>query len=53
MGAANGVNRIKWAQRDPPAAMMARLHWGYLDWAIEGLEALQPRVPVALRPAER
>ena len=24
-------------------AMMARLFWGYVDWAIEGLEALQPR----------
>jgi hypothetical protein len=24
-------------------AMMARLFWGYADWAIEGLEALQPR----------
>jgi hypothetical protein len=24
-------------------AMMARLCWGYVDWAIEGLEALQPR----------
>ena len=22
--------------------MMARLFWGYVDWAIEGLEALQP-----------
>ena len=24
-------------------AMMARLFWGYVDWAIEGLETLQPR----------
>jgi hypothetical protein len=24
-------------------AMMARLFWGYVHWAIEGLEALQPR----------
>ncbi len=24
-------------------AMMARLFWGYVDWAIEGLQALQPR----------
>jgi hypothetical protein len=24
-------------------ARMARLFWGYVDWAIEGLEALQPR----------
>jgi Uncharacterised protein family (UPF0236) len=24
-------------------AMMARLFWGYVDWAIEGLEALPPR----------
>ena len=24
-------------------AMMARLFWGYVDWAIEGLKALQPR----------
>jgi len=24
-------------------AMMARLFWGYVPWAIEGLEALQPR----------
>jgi hypothetical protein len=24
-------------------AIMARLFWGYVDWAIEGLEALQPR----------
>jgi Uncharacterised protein family (UPF0236) len=24
-------------------AMMARLFWGYVDWAIEGLESLQPR----------
>jgi hypothetical protein len=23
--------------------MMARLFWGYVDWAIDGLEALQPR----------
>jgi hypothetical protein len=23
--------------------MMARLFWGYVDWAIEGLEALQPQ----------
>ena len=24
-------------------AMMARLFWGYVDWAVEGLQALQPR----------
>jgi hypothetical protein len=24
-------------------AMLARLFWGYVDWAIEGLESLQPR----------
>jgi hypothetical protein len=24
-------------------AMLARLFWGYVDWAIEGLETLQPR----------
>jgi hypothetical protein len=28
-------------------AMMARLCWGYVDWAIEGLQALQPRAPQA------
>jgi hypothetical protein len=28
-------------------AMMARLFWGYVDWAIEGLQALQPRDPQA------
>ena len=26
---------------------MARLFWGYVDWAIEGLQALQPRDPQA------
>jgi hypothetical protein len=28
-------------------AMMARLFWGYVDWAIEGLQALPPRDPQA------
>jgi hypothetical protein len=28
-------------------AMMARLFWGYVDWAIEGLQALQPSDPQA------
>lgn len=28
-------------------AMMARLFWGYVDWAISGLQALQPRDPQA------
>src|SRR5918999_514262 len=28
-------------------AMMARLFWGYVDWAVEGLQALQPRDPQA------
>jgi hypothetical protein len=27
--------------------MMARLFWGSVDWAIEGLQALQPRDPQA------
>jgi hypothetical protein len=30
-------------EREWVEAMMARLCWGYMDWAIEGLEALQPR----------
>jgi len=30
-------------EREWVEAMMARLFWGYVDWAIEGLEALQPR----------
>jgi hypothetical protein len=28
-------------------AMMARLFWGYVDWTIEGLQALSPRDPQA------
>lgn len=28
-------------------ATMARLFWGYVDWAVEGLQALQPRDPQA------
>jgi hypothetical protein len=30
-------------EREWVEAMMARLFWGYVDWAIEGLETLQPR----------
>jgi len=30
-------------EREWVEAMMARLFWGYVDWAIEGLQALQPR----------
>ena len=30
-------------EREWVEAMMARLFWGYVDWAIEGLDALQPR----------
>jgi hypothetical protein len=34
----DGLQEQEWVE-----AMMARLFWGYVDWAIEGLEALQPR----------
>ena len=34
----DAVKEQEWVE-----AMMARLFWGYVDWAIEGLEALQPR----------
>jgi hypothetical protein len=34
----DGVQEQEWVE-----AMMARLFWGYVDWAIEGLAALQPR----------
>jgi hypothetical protein len=34
---ADAVQAHEWVE-----AMMARLFWGYVDWAIEGLEALQP-----------
>jgi hypothetical protein len=34
----DAVQECKWVE-----AMMARLFWGYVDWAIEGLQALQPR----------
>lgn len=30
-------------EREWVEAMMARLFWGYVDWAIDGLETLQPR----------
>ena len=30
-------------EREWVEAMMARLFWGYVDWAIEGWEALPPR----------
>jgi hypothetical protein len=30
-------------EQEGVAAMMARLFWGYVDWAIAGLAALQPR----------
>lgn len=30
-------------QQEWVEAMMARLFWGYVDWAIEGLQVLQPR----------
>jgi hypothetical protein len=30
-------------EREWVEAMMARLFWGYVDWAIAGLEALPPR----------
>jgi hypothetical protein len=30
-------------EREWVEAMLARLFWGYVDWAIEGLETLQPR----------
>lgn len=35
---ADAVQEREWVE-----AMMARLFWGDADWAIEGLEALQPR----------
>ena len=38
----DAVQEQEWVE-----AMMARLFWGYGDWAIEGLEALQPRDPQA------
>jgi hypothetical protein len=34
----DAVQEQEWVE-----AMMARLVWGYVDWAIEGLRALQPR----------
>ncbi|MGH8858529.1 MAG: ISKra4 family transposase [Polaromonas sp.] len=34
----DAVQEQEWVE-----AMMARLFWGYVDWAIEGLKALQPR----------
>jgi hypothetical protein len=36
--AEDAVQAQEWVE-----AMMARLFWGYVDWAIEGLQALQPR----------
>jgi hypothetical protein len=40
--AEDAVQEQEWVE-----AMMARLFWGYVDWAIEGLQALQPRDPQA------
>lgn len=36
--AEDAVQAQEWVE-----AMMARLFWGYVDWAIAGLQALQPR----------
>jgi hypothetical protein len=36
--AEDAVQAQEWVE-----AIMARLFWGYVDWAIEGLQALQPR----------
>lgn len=38
----DAVQEQEWVE-----AMMARLFWGYVDWAIEGLQALAPRDPQA------
>ena len=38
----DAVQEQEWVE-----AMMARLFWGYVDWAVEGLQALQPRDPQA------
>jgi hypothetical protein len=38
----DAVQEQEWVE-----AMMARLFWGYVDWAIEGLQRLQPRDPQA------
>jgi hypothetical protein len=38
----DAVQKQEWVE-----AMMARLFWGYVDWAIEGLQAMQPRDPQA------
>jgi Uncharacterised protein family (UPF0236) len=40
--AAEAVQAQEWVE-----ATMARLFWGYVDWAVEGLQALQPRDPQA------
>jgi Uncharacterised protein family (UPF0236) len=40
--AEDAVQAQEWVE-----AMMARLFWGSVDWAIEGLQALQPRDPQA------
>jgi hypothetical protein len=40
--AEDAVQEQEWVE-----ATMARLFWGYVDWAVEGLQALQPRDPQA------
>jgi Uncharacterised protein family (UPF0236) len=40
--AEDAVQAQEWVE-----ATMARLFWGYVDWAVEGLQALQPRDPQA------